>query len=88
MGVDARGNLVYAAGPGLSVATLAEILRRAGCVRAMELDINSSWVTFTEFTKSGPGQLQPTNLLASMERPPDRYLTSGTRDFVEVDARR
>jgi hypothetical protein len=53
----------------------------------MELDINSSWVTFTEFTKSGPGQLQPTNLLASMERPPDRYLTSGTRDFVEVDAR-
>lgn len=87
VGVDARGNLVYAAGPGLNVATLAEILRRAGCVRAMELDINSSWVTFTEFTKSGPGQLQPTNLLASMERPPDRYLTSGTRDFVEVDAR-
>ena len=32
VGVDARGNLVYAAGPGLNVETLAEILRRAGCV--------------------------------------------------------
>ena len=87
VGVDARGNLVYAAGPGLNVQTLADILRRAGCVRAMELDINSSWVTFTEFTNGAPGQVTPTNLLASMERPADRYLTSGTRDFVEIDAR-
>lgn len=87
VGVDARGNLVYAAGPGLNVETLAEILRRAGCVRAMELDINSDWVTFTEFANGAGGAPQPTNLLASMERPPDRYLTSGTRDFVEIDAR-
>jgi hypothetical protein len=87
VGVDARGNLVYAAGPGLNVDTLAEILRRAGCIRAMELDINSAWVTFTEFENGTSGPPQPTNLLASMERPPDRYLTSGTRDFVEIDAR-
>ena len=33
VGVDAHGNLIYAAGPGLNVQTLAEILRRAGCVR-------------------------------------------------------
>jgi hypothetical protein len=87
VGVDRHGNLVYAAGPGLNVETLAEILRRAGCVRAMELDINSDWVTFSEYTGDGHGGLLPTNLLASMVRPPDRYLTSGTRDFVEIDAR-
>ena len=49
VGVDAHGNLIYAAGPGLNVETLAEILRRAGCVRAMELDINTWWVSFTVY---------------------------------------
>ena len=53
----------------------------------MELDINSDWVTFTEFANGADGRPQPTNLLASMMRPADRYLTSGTRDFIEIDAR-
>lgn len=87
VGVDARGDLVYAAGPGLNVATLAEILRRAGCVRAMELDINTWWVSFSVYTPDAHGALQPSNLLPSMVRPPDRYLSDSTRDFVEVDAR-
>ena len=87
VGVDARGNLVYAAGPGLNVATLAEILRRAGCVRAMELDINTWWVSLSVYAPDGHGGLQPSNLLPSMVRPPDRYLSDSTRDFVEVDAR-
>ena len=87
VGVDARGNLVYAAGPGLNVETLAEILRRAGCVRAMELDINTWWVSFTAYTSDSHGALQPSNLLPSMIRSPSRYLSSSTRDFIEVDAR-
>jgi hypothetical protein len=87
VGVDAHGNLVYAAGSGLNVATLAEILRRAGCVRAMELDINTWWVSFTVYTPGTHGALQASNLLPSMVRPPDRYLTDGTRDFIEIDAR-
>ena len=87
VGVDAHGNLVYAAGPGLNVATLAEILRRAGCVRAMELDINTWWVSFTVYAPGTNGALHASNLLPSMVRPPDRYLTDGTRDFIEIDAR-
>jgi hypothetical protein len=87
VGVDARGNLVYAAGPGLNVETLAEILRRAGCVRAMELDINTWWVSFTVYTSNASGGVQSSNLLASMVRPPDRYLSDGTRDFFEIDRR-
>jgi hypothetical protein len=88
VGVDAHGNLIYAAGPGLNVQTLAEILRRAGCVRAMELDINTDWVTFSMYLPDGHGGLQPSNLLPSMVRPPDRYLVDGTRDFIEIDTRR
>jgi len=87
VGIDAHGNLVYAAGPGLNVATLAEILRRAGCVRAMELDINSYWTSFTVYTSTTPGSIQASNLLTSMVRSPTRYLTDGTRDFIEIDAR-
>ncbi len=87
IGVDAHGNLVYVAGPGLNVDTLAELLRRAGCVRAMELDINTWWVTFTSFAPGPDGKQLPTNLLASMVRKPDRYLPQGNRDFVEIDVR-
>lgn len=87
VGVDAHGNLVYAAGPGLNVATLAEIMRRAGCVRAMELDINSWWVTLTEYTSDGHGGIQGSNLLPSMVRAASRYLGNSTRDFIEIDAR-
>jgi len=36
-------------GPALSVRTLAELLHRAGAVRAMELDINTEWVSFMTY---------------------------------------
>jgi hypothetical protein len=88
VGVDAHGNLIYAAGPGLNVATLAEIMRRAGCVRAMELDINTWWVTLAEYKSDGHGGLQASNLLPSMIRSPSRYLANSTRDFIEIDTRR
>lgn len=42
----ADGSIVYAMGPALSVRTLAELLHRAGAVRAMELGINTEWVSF------------------------------------------
>jgi len=87
VGVDAKGNVVYAGGPGLNVQTLAELLRRAGCVRAMELDINPHWVTLMVYTGTSPATIKPTKLLEVMQRPADRYLQSGTRDFVELDLR-
>ena len=84
--VDAHHDLVYAAGPALNVTTLAQVMQRAGCVRAMELDINSWWVTLTTFTPDGHGGVTPWKLLPSMVRNPDRYLVAGTRDFIEIDA--
>jgi hypothetical protein len=87
VGIDAHGNLIYVAGPGLNVETLAAVLQRAGCVRAMELDINPEWTTLMVYR---PGQSVPvaTKLLANMQRPADRYLEPGTRDFIELDLRR
>jgi hypothetical protein len=87
VGIDAHHNLVYVAGPGLNVETLAEILRRAGCVRAMELDINTWWTSFTDYTAGANGTVTPANLLPSMVRSPSRYLSTGTRDFIEIDTR-
>ena len=87
VGITAHGDLVYVAGPGLDVATLAQVLQRAGAVRATELDINTSWVTLTMFTSNGHGGVVPWKLLPSMQRPADRYLVAGTRDFFELDER-
>ncbi len=87
VGIDAHGNLIYVGGPGLNVASLAELLHRAGCVRAMELDINTWWVSFTGYAPDGHGGVQAANLLPSMVRAPNRYLVTGTRDFFEIDAK-
>ena len=86
-GIDAHGNLVYVAGPGLNVATLATVLQRAGCIRAMELDINPEWTSLMVY-RPGIPTLAATKLLTNMQRPADRYLSPGTRDFIELDLRR
>lgn len=86
VGIDAHGNLVYVAGPGLSVDTLATLLQRAGCVRAMELDINPVWTTLMVYSPAS-STIVATKLLSDMQRPADRYLHPGTRDFVELDLR-
>ena len=82
IGVDRRGNLIYAAGEDQTVKSLAGALVAAGAVRAMELDINSYWDTFNSYAAPGAGQ--PTPLLPGMARPATRYLTPDDRDFFAV----
>jgi len=85
VGITADGALVYAAGNGLSAASLADVLARAGAVRAMELDINSAWVDFFSYTP--PTLVQPlgvTKLLPDMHPSTSNYLTASSRDFVAV----
>jgi hypothetical protein len=82
IGVDAHGNLIYAAADNQTVSSLAEILIRAGAARAMELDINSYWVTFISYAQPEAGR--PSSLLPSMTRGPERYLSPDDRDFVAV----
>jgi hypothetical protein len=85
LGVDHHGNLLYAAGPSLGVAGLARILIHAGAVRAVELDINSYWVTLNTYGLTGARDARP--LLPSMQRSAQRYLSPDDRDFFAVYAR-
>jgi hypothetical protein len=82
VGVDRYGNLIYAAANFQTVRSLAEIMIRAGAVRAMELDINVYWTSFITYRFPGAGD--PANLLPTMNRPPTRYLSPEDRDFFGV----
>jgi hypothetical protein len=82
LGVDRRGNLIYAAADNQTVESLAKILQRVGAVRALELDINEDWTSFITYRHPGAGE--PSNLLPEMLRPPERYLTPDERDFFAV----
>src|SRR5579884_564003 len=75
VGIDRHGNLIYVAGPDQGLASLATTMIHAGAVRAMELDI---------ITYRYPGAVDPANLLSSMDRSPERYLTPDDRDFFAV----
>ena len=85
IGVDRHGNLIYAAGEDQTVASLARTLQHAGAVRAMELDINSYWVSFISY--GAPGAEDPKNLLPGMSRSATRYLEPDDRDFFTVYSR-
>ncbi|MGH9298236.1 MAG: phosphodiester glycosidase family protein [Acidimicrobiales bacterium] len=92
LGITANGALVYVGGPGLNITTLADLLVRAGAVRAMELDINTDWVDYATFTPSSPAGLATPgnghNLLSDMAGTPSRYFASWwSRDFFTVSAR-
>ncbi|MGH9127980.1 MAG: phosphodiester glycosidase family protein [Acidimicrobiales bacterium] len=90
VGVTANGALLYAAGAGLSAYSLANVLARAGAVRAMEMDINSDWTDYFSFNPA-PGQpAQPSNgakLVPDMVQGPSRYFSSEPRDFIAMLAR-
>lgn len=81
-GIDRRGNLIYAAADFQTVTTLAEILKRAGAVRAMELDINPEWPTLITY-RHHMG-LVPTKVVPNYQQPATRYLVPDDRDFFAV----
>ena len=94
MGVTADGAIVYAGGPALTITALADLLIRAGSVRAMELDINTDWVQYSIFSPLVGQPATPANgkpLLSNMAgggSGPARYFASWwTRDFFTSSAR-
>ncbi|WP_431876960.1 hypothetical protein [Amycolatopsis sacchari] len=80
-GVTADGAEVYVGGPALSVCTLGEILKAAGVVRGMELDINPAWVSGTYFHDSPTGPPKGFSLFPAEQVPPDHYLHPASRDW-------
>jgi hypothetical protein len=91
LGVTADGALVYVGGPGLNITDLANLLVRAGAVRAMELDINTDWVNFSSYKPSTPEGLAAgsngAELLPAMTGTPSRYFESWwARDFITMSS--
>jgi prepilin-type processing-associated H-X9-DG protein len=87
VGIAANGDVVFAAGNSLSAATLAELLRRGGAVRAMELDINPAWTTFNLYNAAASPQTNERKLLPDMQPSVARYDMPSSRDFYAVYAR-
>jgi hypothetical protein len=87
IGITATGDFVFVAGPALSIQSLADLLQRAGAVRAMELDINPQWISYMWYTP-GPSATSPVpNRLLDFARPADRYFKPTSRDFFAVYAK-
>jgi len=87
VGVRRDGSLVFVVGASMSVHTLANIVRDAGAVNAMELDINKSWTNFMTYTHPSAGVVVPKMLTQDTHPNPYRYLQPSSRDFVAVHAR-
>ncbi len=90
VGVTASGALVYAGGPGLSAYTLANVLARAGAIRAMELDINTEWVDYYHYDLplGSPATADNgTKLLPTMDWPVNRYFQPSERDFITMNVK-
>ena len=82
LGIDAHGALVYAAGGGITPATLAQALVAAGVQRAMELDINPSWVSYNTYQPALDGTVHGTKVYGL--HADDRYLSPDSRDFIAM----
>jgi len=82
VGIDRRGNLIYAAANDQTVTTLAQVLRRAGAVKAMQFDINPEWPTL--ITYSHHHGLDPNKVVPNVMQPATRYLVPDDRDFFAV----
>jgi hypothetical protein len=84
VGVTADGALVYAGGPAMSIIALARTLQAAGAVRAMEMDINTDWVsafTYQPNTTVAGNPIEGVKLLSGMTHDGSQYLQPSSRDF-------
>jgi hypothetical protein len=82
VGVDRQGNLLYAAANYQTVASLADILIRAGAVRAMQLDINAEWPSFNAYGLGGGRNAR--QIVPNTQQTASRYLVPDDRDFFAV----
>jgi hypothetical protein len=92
IGETLSGAMVYVGGPSLNIASLADLLVRAGAYRGMELDINTDWVNYATYAPNLPNAVATpadgTDLLPTMSGSPDRYFASWwARDFFTMSAR-
>jgi hypothetical protein len=81
LGVRRDGSLIFINSPAVSVCSLGQLLRSAGVVRGMELDINPEWSIGSYFTHQN-GQLQSFKSRPNQSQEADHYFARQSRDFV------
>ena len=87
IGITKDGRVIFVYGPELNVRELADLLKRAGAVSGMQLDINPDWMSFMYYLHDMSARPRPVNLLPNQLQPPDRYYSPANRDFTAVYAR-
>ncbi|HEY6494395.1 MAG TPA: phosphodiester glycosidase family protein [Trebonia sp.] len=88
LGVTRDGRVIFVYGPALDVQDLADLLRRAGVVQGMELDINPFWMSYEYYQADGhPSDPAPVSLLPTQQQTPYRYYAPYSRDFTAVYVR-
>ena len=73
------GKLMYAVVGKVDAAQLASLLVRAGCERAMELDVNSAWPKFMSYTNGVPHKLDRRSTGRD-----DLYLNGSSKEFIAL----
>jgi hypothetical protein len=81
VGIDKRGDLIYAVGPSLTAGTLAEAMRAGGAQEAMQLDINAFWVRYATFLPRSGGGYTSESILSTLENGGPQYLHGYNKDF-------
>ena len=84
LGIRADGQLIWAAGEGLTVAQLADAMVGAGVQRAIELDINPDWVAGYVFIHHRRSPLTPVPIVPGQYGIYGHLLTPYARDFFTV----
>jgi hypothetical protein len=88
LGITRDGRVIFVYGPALNVRELASLLRRAGAVEALQLDINPEWMSYDYYKAAGhPGNPTPHALLPTQQGSVYRYYQVYSRDFTAVYSR-
>ncbi len=87
IGISKDGHVIFVYGPELNVRELADLLKRAGAVTAMQLDINPDWMSYMYYLHDMSARPKPINLLPNQMQQPNRYYSPANRDFTAVYAR-
>jgi hypothetical protein len=84
VGLTKEGNLLFAVGNNLTPTTLAQSLKSAGAVSAIQLDINPIWVRFNIFEPLGGGKYNSTTLTKDLRDGSKEYLNGYAKDFFYI----
>jgi exopolysaccharide biosynthesis protein len=80
IGVRADGSVVHLVGPSLNAQSMADLMVRAGAVRAMALDMNNGWASSFLYGPYLPGQPVDPQITKEVTR----FWNTSTRDFLAV----